>query len=69
MNGTFDALTDIFTSSNPTSAKYANSIRADSTRASGVTPPNYLYRRLSSEPAFTPILIGHRGPSPRKRPA
>jgi hypothetical protein len=39
MRGTDDALTEIFTSSNPTSAKYAISTRADSTKASGVAPP------------------------------
>ncbi len=39
MSGTDEALTEIFTSENPTSSKKASSIRADSTSASGVAPP------------------------------
>ena len=35
MTGTFDDFTEIFTSSKPTSAKYASSRSADATNASG----------------------------------
>ena len=42
MSATDDALTEIFTSLNPTSSKSANSFCADSTSASGVAPPCFL---------------------------
>src|SRR5438270_9535059 len=63
MSGTLDALTEILTSSKPSSAKRPNSIWADSTSASGVAPPYFLYRRGSSEPALTPMRTG----TPRSR--
>ena len=58
MSGTFDALTEILTSSKPTSANKPSSIWADSTSASGVAPPYFLYSRGSSEPALTPMRTG-----------
>src|SRR5579872_2475573 len=58
MSGTDDALTEIFTSWKSTSSKYASSMRADSTSASGVAPPNRLYSSGCSDPAFTPMRMG-----------
>ena len=44
--------------SKSTSSKYAISCWADSTIASGVTPPCLSYSDGSSEPALTPMRIG-----------
>ncbi len=42
----------------PCSSNREHSHSADSTRAAAVARPCLASRRLSSEPAFTPILIG-----------
>src|SRR4051794_11535499 len=50
-------LTEILKSRKPCSSKSDASHSADSTSASGVALPYFSSRRLSSEPAFTPIRI------------
>ncbi len=52
------AFTEIFTSSKPTSAKYASSRCVDATSASGVIPPWASAMSGSRLPALTPIRIG-----------
>src|SRR3954453_6254560 len=53
-------LTEILMSRKPCSSNSEHSHRADSTRASGVALPYLASRRLSREPALTPIRIGTR---------
>src|ERR1039457_3386119 len=50
--------TEILMSVKPCSSNREHSHSADSTRAAAVARPYLASRRLSSEPAFTPILIG-----------
>ena len=58
ISATLLAFTEIFTSSNPTSAKYASSRCADATSASGVMPPCASAMSGSRLPALTPMRIG-----------
>src|SRR4051812_8807069 len=53
-------LTEILMSRKPCSSNSEHSQSADSTSASAVALPYFSSRRLSSEPAFTPIRIGTR---------
>ena len=58
ISGTFDAFTEIFTSSKSTSRNRSSSCIADATSASGVMPPCCSAIAGSSEPALTPMRIG-----------
>src|SRR3954452_24732036 len=51
-------LTEILMSRKPCSSKREHSQSADSTSASGVARPYFASRRLSKEPALTPMRIG-----------
>src|SRR4051812_17963863 len=55
-------LTEILMSRKPCSSNSEHSHRADSTSASAVALPYFSSRRLSSEPALTPIRIGTPAP-------
>ena len=54
-------LTEILMSRKPCSSNSEASHSADSTSASGVALPYFSSRRLSSEPALTPMRIGMPG--------